>query len=380
VCTDCTAISHCPSANLRCTTGSNQTCNDCDDGYRINGQSCTQCAANQYGDGQTCTQCTAMPGCVSANLRCDSPTGNNGTCTTCSAGYKKLNGVCVACQPGEFGDGNTCTACDAVPNCASGHVTCTSAADETCNQCDVGFKVQGGACVACASNEYGNGTTCTACSPISGCTGLTCPTGAANSTCSACQAPLILDGNQCVACVADGDCTATPAATCNLNVRTSYINDCTALLVCDYPSSQTTCDNGCSAGTCNVAAFAFSVGDATAVGAASSPVSLVKITGNDPSTGLGPTGEGVIVSRKVTPHNSVKVIELVYSINDPDFVSPTTITMTFDSASGADDIFKATIPPQTVGKTVRFYVKVTDWTNGLHFDPGASFNYSYVTQ
>ncbi|MBL8783297.1 MAG: DUF4215 domain-containing protein, partial [Deltaproteobacteria bacterium] len=379
-CHACGTLSDCPNANVRCDspTGTNKRCTDCNDGFGLNGSNqCVACADNQYGDGQTCTTCTAMPGCLSANLRCDDPSGANVTCTTCSAGYKKLNGVCVACQPGEFGDGNTCTACDAVPNCASGHVTCTSAADETCDQCDVGFKVQGGACVACASNEYGNGTTCTACSPISGCTGLTCPTGAANSTCSTCQSPLILDGNQCVACVADGDCTATPAATCNLNVLTSYTNDCTALLVCDYPSSQTTCDNGCSAGTCNVAAMSFAA-DATAVGASASPVSLDKVVNLDASVGIGPDLEAVIVTIPMTPHQSVKELKLVWT--DDDFATSHEVAATFSTASGANDLFTATIPAAASGKTIRFYLEAKTWTNTFVYNPGSNTNYTYVTQ
>ncbi len=177
-CTACTVISgrssciSCSDGYFVNTVGSYGSCASCPSVNHCatcsNGNSCNTCQAGYYkgGNSQTCNQnCSNINHCVTGHITCT--TASDQTCDQCDTGYY-------------VNSSGKCSSCQGISNCANGHVTCTKWGNSICDQCDTGYYV----------NSSGK---CTSCNSISNCAigHLSCTT-ASDQTCDQCQYPYTL--------------------------------------------------------------------------------------------------------------------------------------------------------------------------------------------
>jgi hypothetical protein len=119
------------------------------------------------------------------------------------------------------------------------------------------------------------------------------------------------------------------------------------------------------------------LGDATGSSTGGSVI-LDKEANLNVSNGLGPSTAPVVITVTSTPNNGFQSVTLTYTNNN--FSTSTPVTMTLTSQTGGVDTWTATIPAQTAGTTVRFFLDGLDWDGTTHdFNPGGFVNYTYVT-
>jgi hypothetical protein len=180
--------------------------------------------------------------------------------------------------------------------------------------------------------------------------------------------------NQC----SNGTCCTTPPSDFCADADTltvySNLNTCSSPPgTCSYPSTPLPCSDGCSNGACNgTPSF---VGDATATSTGGT-VTLVQEKNLDPSTGNAPAVDNVVVSIQTMPSNGYQGLTLNWTNNE--FVSTTPVTMMLQGQSGGIDTWTATIPGQSNGTTVRFYIQALKWNNSSDYSPGNLYNFTYV--
>jgi hypothetical protein len=110
ICKGCTAISHCLTSPLSCTTATDSQCDTCNAGFYL----------DETHPDDRCPTCTPVDGCVGA-VSCLSAVTSQ--CPTCAFGRYRVAGAVDTCPP-----------CEAVPGCTS-PVSCTNATDSQCNDC-----------------------------------------------------------------------------------------------------------------------------------------------------------------------------------------------------------------------------------------------------
>lgn len=173
----------------------------------------------------------------------------------------------------------------------------------------------------------------------------------------------------CVQCTQASQCTTPPGNGC-ADATHVYSAACTTDS-CSY-STGAACTNGCWQDVCNTTGPTFD-GDAT------SPIgTLDKELNLDPSSGSEAANTPVPVSVNLTPHNSAASVTLTYTTDNFSTTNP--LPCTDSGPSGADDVWTATIPGQTAGLTVRFYIQAVDYSSNTIYLPGNNVNYTYVTQ
>lgn len=197
-CSNCTANQAsgigsitCGSCGLGAVSNAGSNVCACDLGYAYNGTACVQCAAGSYKStvgNVTCTQCIAnsfspVTGAI-ANSTCFSCGPNavsvaGSSSCSCMVGYESNGVSCLACPAGRvkanIGNDTVCVNCLANQYSLPASSTClqcgantVSAAGSSFCECNAGYELVNGDCVACTAGKF---------KPLSG-----------NSTCQDCAA------------------------------------------------------------------------------------------------------------------------------------------------------------------------------------------------
>jgi hypothetical protein len=272
LCSSCTAIANC--ASVSCTTGNNQVCNSCADGFYLQNNACVPCSlgcgAGEYQSAacsaradRVCSSCTAIANC--ASVACT--TVSDQTCTGCDNNYFWDGASCQtcsgACPAGEQQSAactatsdRACTSCTVIENCTM--ESCSSPTDAVCSSCAGGFYLQNNACVTCSDpcqpGEYQSAAcsanadrTCGACTAIADCTSETCTTDS-DQVCNSCADGFYLQNNACVRCSDPCQAGQFEVAACSPDAD-RLCSSCTAIANCASVSCTTVSDQTCTA--CN---------------------------------------------------------------------------------------------------------------------------------
>ena len=216
-------ITRCVDTNCEICSTSKDTCDECIDGYTLNGSnggSCTQCADRNCSEcepADTCIGC--KKGYVLVGSRC-SPCASN--CEFCMDGaypapYRCING---ACNLGYRFDPRTSYCMKCPEGCMLCHYD--SDREETvCDRCNTttdaitGPKIYGVLCsssteVSCSEDEFQENGACIRCELSI----LGCDTCSERYNCTKCQDGFYLSGNICVACDSICDTCDGPGNNC----------------------------------------------------------------------------------------------------------------------------------------------------------------------
>jgi hypothetical protein len=346
------------------------------------GTSCTENGGKVCDDSGHCVECNGDPDCSAPTPVCDVANNvcvpmqcQNGTQDGMETDQDCGGPVCGACL-----NGKNCLLprdcqslfCNSQSHCAA----CTADTDCDANQfCDTGVCVPDlGVGDSCQRDAQCPGNNCvdTFCCDSS-CTGtcMSCRGGSTGGTDGHC-AP-VSNGTD-----PDNECTTPPADSCSDDthlVQSSAAGTCGGGQ-CNYNPTTVPCPNGCFSGMCNASGPSFD-GDATGVvHGTTTAITLDKEMNLNPSTGSAPAGQDIDITVKVTPHNGVMQLVLKYTADE--FTTTTPVTMTQVAPQGGDDVYRATIPGQTAGTTVRFFLDLTPFTGADIVNPGSNTNYTYV--
>jgi hypothetical protein len=172
--------------------------------------------------------------------------------------------------------------------------------------------------------------------------------------------------------LACGSCTSPPAPFCTGgNTLNTYGSpgSCGGS-GCMYSSTPSTCTHGCYQGACT--SVLSSVGPPTATWAMTT-VNLALDTAMD----AVPASTAVGVADITLPAGAAKTVTLTYTTDN--FTTRTALPMTFKTTNGlGQDVWIATIPGQSSGTTVLFFVEADDWDGATKlYDPGNNHNWAY---
>ncbi|KAE8305820.1 High cysteine membrane protein Group 5 [Giardia duodenalis] len=216
-------ITPCTDHNCEICSTSRDTCDECIDGYTLNGSnggSCTQCADRNCSECETTDTCIGCKkGYVLIGSRC-SPCASN--CEFCMDGaypapYRCING---ACNLGYRFDPRTSSCMKCPEGCMLCHYD--SDREETvCDRCNTttdaitGPKIYGVLCsssteVSCSEDEFQENGACIRCELSI----LGCDACSERYNCTKCQDGFYLSGNICVACDSICDTCDGPGNNC----------------------------------------------------------------------------------------------------------------------------------------------------------------------
>ncbi|HWE28701.1 MAG TPA: LamG domain-containing protein [Polyangia bacterium] len=315
------------------------------------GGSCPACATGKHcAVAFDCitTLCSAVSKVCVANACLDQVVDGVETDVDCGGG------TCPTCATGKMCGGLA----NGVRDCMSGicsamshQCVATQCVDQAQDGAETDVDCGGGTCGKCGLGQVCGATT-------------DCTSGFCNGV--------------CVSCTPATNCASPPANTCaSTTSLTTYPNPgaCTPTGGCDYSATTVVpCSNGCSSGACNGTPMFLADATATSLGGT---VTLDKEAGTNASTGTAPANAAVLVTITTGPSNGYQSLTLDWT-ND-NFTTTTKTSMTLASQSGGVDTWTASIPAQSGGTTVRFFIDGLHWDNSTHdFNPSSSVNYTYV--
>ena len=366
------------SAPMSCGGG---TCSDgvCTDACT---QGATQCSDNGV---QTC-----QAGTWSAAVACVNEACVNGACTgSCAPGSIQCSGTTpqTCSSTGTWQDGLACPYVCSAGTCAGvcvpGKTQCSGSDVQVC-----GPDGQWGTPASCASGTCTSGSCAGTCTPgATQCSGNgveTCGTSGEWGTPEACV------NQACVSGACTGSC-APGAAECvgSIPQICSTGGAWESGASCPYICSSGSCTGVCTAGTIQCSGSSIQpcesddqwgtpLSDPIFGVEASTPDTLINYDdGSGPTgTGVAPDGETVTFESWTTPEG-VSSLSVMYWLNSASS-SIASVPLTFNVSL---DAWSGTLPAQTAGTTVTWWVQGTDVCNtGTDYFSNAGNNYIYATQ
>lgn len=390
-----TTTDHCGACGTRCTNPNGTTA--------CVGGACQPSCSSGTGDcdddptnGCETSLLTDVDNCNGCGQQCLNPNGTTacsaGTCApTCAPGWDRCGAALASgCLTHTAVDVDNCGSCDHVctnsggsvscvggecqPGCADGYANCDGNAG---NGCETPILVDEDHCGGCLTPCSANHVATRACS-AGQCTG-TCVDGFVDCNhdqlTDGCETDVLNDAQNCGGCGQSACHTTAPPAVCDQNKVVTYSAPgvCSGG-ACTYPFQAQVCPNGggCFAAQCTSAP--------TYEGSVAAFVAYAGTQVYPPNNGTSSSTLGTDFYVETSPKGSEKAVHLFYALNNNFSGNPgTDLVMQFHQWIGSNDQWKATIPPQSPGTKVYWYIRFDHYDGSMGYYSNFGANFSYTT-